>query len=385
MLLPIYIIEKRNTRKKTMKKTIAMAISIAILISGCSRTTNPVEENTEKQEIKVEENVSEKMADDEAETIIKNYYDAFLDIHNNIQAGKVPSLMKLIENNKEAINKVFNYKKESSNELSEYIESLKENPAVALYKELYLENKNNNDYDNRYTMNSHAIVMDKLVSAILEMDLPFDYQPQQDFLSKEGLTDSSKTSIDPNEIKKENEEASDETKCQLKELIQKYYEGYVANDIAKIEDVAFPIGNNEKKYIYISSKYEERIDVSEIYYNESTVEDGYIVFAISDIQVVGEKDVALPNFESFFIQFDENNKLFINNMYSTFNSSSWISDYRGDRAILREMEQMAHTNDMALIIAKINQDYEKVRTTNPNADKVLKDMYKDIKKMANEL
>ena len=105
--------------------------------------------------------------------------------------------------------------------------------------------------------------------------------------------------------KSENEE--------LSELLTRYYTAYATNDITTLETVAYPISDAEKSYIAFLSQYYESYTFDR-YYTKRGVDDDSMLVSVEVEMKFKDVDNPAPGLDFFYVQRDDGEKLYINNM-----------------------------------------------------------------------
>ncbi len=106
--------------------------------------------------------------------------------------------------------------------------------------------------------------------------------------------------------------------AEVNELIQVYFDAYVAADFVTLEEVAYPITEMEQSYITTMSQFYDAYQNVTCYTKHGLSKDSFIVAARFDIKFAGQ-EVTAPSMMLFYVQTNEEGGLFINNLYSDFN------------------------------------------------------------------
>lgn len=106
----------------------------------------------------------------------------------------------------------------------------------------------------------------------------------------------------------------------MNELLNSYYTAYASDDLETLEQIARPISNNEKSYIGVLSQYYESIQNMKYYSKAGLTEGSYFVSVYNEIKFYGV-DTLAPTLDFFYVETDDEGKLYINNLYSIFNLS----------------------------------------------------------------
>ena len=106
----------------------------------------------------------------------------------------------------------------------------------------------------------------------------------------------------------------------MTELLNSYYTAYASDNLETLEQIARPISNNEKSYIGVLSQYYESIQNIKYYSKAGLTEGSYFVSVYNEIKFYGV-DTLAPTLDFFYVETDDEGKLYINNLYSIFNLS----------------------------------------------------------------
>lgn len=105
---------------------------------------------------------------------------------------------------------------------------------------------------------------------------------------------------------------------ELNTLIQTYFSAYVQADFVTMQTVATPISEMEKSYITTMSQFYDSYQNIVCYTKHGLSKDSFITAVRFDIKFAGQ-DVLAPSMMLFYVQTNEQGKLYINNIYSDFN------------------------------------------------------------------
>lgn len=123
------------------------------------------------------------------------------------------------------------------------------------------------------------------------------------------------TSVSNFEIAKDFDTDSND---ELKELLTEYLKAYAAGNLETLETLATPISDNEKSYVGVFSQYIEEYRNMNYYSKPGLTEGSYLVSVSYDLKFYGVDTVA-PGLEFYYVETDKDGKLFINNLYSSYN------------------------------------------------------------------
>lgn len=127
------------------------------------------------------EEEKEEEPETDAETIML-WYDAIGTIYNSIENESYDSLESLISDNKEPILSLADYDKNGS-EYEVYIDDIQNDSTFKKFVSDYILNESDLDLDSEYTQRGHAQIVSVYIEHLLQIELPFEYSIQDDFVS----------------------------------------------------------------------------------------------------------------------------------------------------------------------------------------------------------
>ena len=170
---------------------------------------------------------------------------------------------------------------------------------------------------------------------------------------------------------------------EMKNLLVTYYNAYTSNDVAALEQVAYPMSDNEKSYIAVVSKYYDKIEKFTYYSKPAAQKDAYFVSVESEISFDGVKTKA-PALDFFYVQKDENGKLYINNAYSIFNLNFMENEVNSD--VYSLVQQYMQQPDFVKLQQKVQAAYDEALAKDSDLTGVIqKTLDSAIKKWSSEL
>ena len=170
---------------------------------------------------------------------------------------------------------------------------------------------------------------------------------------------------------------------EMKTLLSTYYKAYTDNDVTALEKVAYPISDNEKSYIAVVSKYYDKIEKFTYYSKPAAQKDAYFVSVENEIAYEGVKTKA-PALDFFYVQKDENGKLYINNAYSVFNLNLMDNEVNSD--VYSLVQQYMQQPDFVKLQQKVQAAYDEALAKDSDLTGVIqKTLDSAIKKWSSEL
>lgn len=154
----------------------------------------------------------------------------------------------------------------------------------------------------------------------------------------------------------------------LKDLLTEYLKAYAAGNFETLEKLANPISDNEKSYVGVFSQYiEEYRNIN--YYSKPGLADGsYLVSVSFDLKFYGVDTVA-PGLEFYYVETDKDGKLFINNLYSSYNLGRGENEL--DPNIYSIIVKYEKQDDVAALQKKIEEAYNEAVASDVNLANML--------------
>ena len=104
---------------------------------------------------------------------------------------------------------------------------------------------------------------------------------------------------------------------ELDKLINDYYTAFAAGDIDTLKALAVPMCDKEVSYTALYSQYIESFNDIKIYTKQGLTDDSYLVTTEVSLKYV-DVDTLVPGLDFFYVEKNEDGKLYINNIYGTF-------------------------------------------------------------------
>lgn len=161
----------------------------------------------------------------------------------------------------------------------------------------------------------------------------------------------------------------------INELFANYYADYVAGDTDDMVGYANPITDAEKSYIAMYSQYIEKFNNITCYTKTGADENSYIVSVAYELKYKNI-ETAAPGLDFFYVRTNEKGKVYIDNVYSSFNLSRQENPL--DDTIRQLINDYQNDADVIALQANVQTRYEQavaddadlktmVETTIPNA------------------
>lgn len=149
----------------------------------------------------------------------------------------------------------------------------------------------------------------------------------------------------------------------MTELLNSYYTAYASDNLETLEQIARPISNNEKSYIGVLSQYYESIQNMKYYSKAGLTEGSYFVSVYNEIKFYGV-DALAPTLDFFYVETDDEGKLYINNLYSIFNLS--FAENTMDSDVYAVVQKYMQQEDFALLQQDVQAKYNEALTADAN-------------------
>lgn len=143
--------------------------------------------------------------------------------------------------------------------------------------------------------------------------------------------------------------------AELTKLIEDYYKAYAAGDTDAIQKVATPVCDKEISYIQFYSQYIESFDDIEIFTKEGLTKNSYLTSVHVELKY---KDVETPapGLDFFYVETNEDGKLYINNLYGSFNQKNNV--YEMDTEISDLISVFIRQQDVLAKNAEVSDEYD---------------------------
>lgn len=165
----------------------------------------------------------------------------------------------------------------------------------------------------------------------------------------------------------------------LNQLFGKYYELYAAGNVDELAAIATPVSDMEKSYIQMMSGYVESYSNIACYTKKGLEEDSFIVSATYDMKFNGVEGT-VPGMESFYVRTKEDGSLYIDNLYSSFNSE--MKELETDPDVDALMEKFKEASDVKELQADFQNRYTQAISADANLQNMVNTVTDGIKNWA---
>lgn len=147
---------------------------------------------------------------------------------------------------------------------------------------------------------------------------------------------------------------SKKTNEELVTLMENYYKAYAAGNIKDLKKVAKPISTKEESYIKFFSGYVEKYNDVTVYSKRGLDKESYLVSVSMKIKFKNIKTEA-PGLDFFYVKTDKKGTLYIDNIYSNFNTN--YSEYEMDTKIVKLIATFEEQDDLKNLQTKVQKEF----------------------------
>ena len=149
----------------------------------------------------------------------------------------------------------------------------------------------------------------------------------------------------------------------INNLITNYYTAYANGDVDTLATLATPLSENEKSYITMFSQYVEAYQSISCYVKQGLDDKSYLVSVYLEMKLNGIDTVA-PGLSTFYVQTKEDGSLYINNIYSQYNTSHKEEAF--DPEIEKLYQKYENQEDVKKLCTDVQQKYEAALAADTN-------------------
>lgn len=150
---------------------------------------------------------------------------------------------------------------------------------------------------------------------------------------------------------------------ELNTLIENYYNTYASGDTETLQTYASPISASEQSYIQFFSQYVEKYQNLKVYYKRGLDDQSYLVSVYLEIKFV-DIDTAAPGLDFFYVTTDDNGNLYIDNTYSSYNTSN--GEFEMDTTIAQLIATFEEQEDVLALQAEVQSAYNEAVLNDTN-------------------
>ena len=157
---------------------------------------------------------------------------------------------------------------------------------------------------------------------------------------------------------------------ELTTLINNYYTAYAEGDTDTLTTLATPVSDQEISYIAFYSQYIESFNDIQIYTKPGLTDNSYLVTTEVELKY-NDIDTAAPGLDFFYVETNEDGKLYINNIYGSFNQNNNI--YEMDTEISDLIAVYIRQQDLLDLKAEVDEAYESALESDENLSALMSD------------
>lgn len=157
---------------------------------------------------------------------------------------------------------------------------------------------------------------------------------------------------------------------ELTTLINNYYTAYAEGDTETLATLATPVSDQEISYIAFYSQYIESFNDIQIYTKPGLTDNSYLVTTEVELKY-NDIDTAAPGLDFFYVETNEDGKLYINNIYGSFNQNNNI--YEMDTEISDLIAVYIRQQDLLDLKAEVDEAYESALESDENLSALMSD------------
>lgn len=137
-------------------------------------------------------------------------------------------------------------------------------------------------------------------------------------------------------------------------LMNTYYKAYAKGDVKTIKKIAKPISDKEESYIKFFSKYLDKYEDIEVYSKKGLTNDSLLISVSMNIRFKDIKTKA-AGLDFFYLRKGKDDKLYIDNVYSNFNSNN--SEFKMDKKIVKLIKTFEKQDDVQKLQEKVQKKF----------------------------
>ncbi len=149
---------------------------------------------------------------------------------------------------------------------------------------------------------------------------------------------------------------------ELDKLINDYYTAFANGDIDTLKAIAVPMCDKEVSYTALYSQYIESFNDVKIYTKPGLTKDSYLVTTEVSLKYANI-DTLVPGLDFFYVEKNDQGKLYINNTYGTFNRNNNV--YELDPQVSELYELFIRQDDLRDMRNDVQDSYDEAIKKDP--------------------
>ena len=154
----------------------------------------------------------------------------------------------------------------------------------------------------------------------------------------------------------------------LTKLLKRYYKAYADGDVAGVKEVANPVSEREASYIKFFGQYVDSYDAVKVYFKRGLDDKSYLVSVSMKIKFKGIETSA-AGLDFFYVSTDKDGKLYINNLYSNFNTNN--NENEMNEKVVQLIAAFEQQDDVQALQADIQQKFNEAMLKDENLNTFL--------------
>ncbi len=154
----------------------------------------------------------------------------------------------------------------------------------------------------------------------------------------------------------------------INRLITRYFEAYCSSDTDTLSQFVRPLTLTEKSYIEVYSRFVEDFD-NIVCYTKSGLREGDTMVSVYVERHFTGSDTLAPGLDFFYVETDDKDELFINNVYSQFNQSN--HEENTDPEIEALISGFENSDDMKALKDEVQSRFERAMESDGNLREVI--------------
>ena len=169
----------------------------------------------------------------------------------------------------------------------------------------------------------------------------------------------------------EKEEEKADENPEITELISTYYNSYASGDLDKLSGIAKKLSDMEKDYIKMMNEHVESYGDVSCTVADGAKEGSHIVCAVYQMKFA-DVDETLPGMNVFYVQTDKKGKLYVDNLYSSFNRE--LKEQKMKKKVVKLIEEFEKSEAIQKLQDEVQDEYDKKVADNEELQKKLNEM-----------
>ncbi len=198
--------------------------------------------------------------------------------------------------------------------------------------------------------------------------------------TQNGKTEDKKDKAQQEQVADTTEKYEKNKNKDLNELITKYYKLYAKGNAGKLSKIAKPVSDMEKSYIEMMGGFVESYHNIDCYTKKGLDDGSYMVSATFEMKF-DKVEGMLPGMDFFYVKTNKDGKLYIDNLYSSFNSE--MKEQETDKKVTALIDKFKEASDVKELQADFQNKYTKAISKDEDLQAMVDKVTVGIKEWAN--